>query len=84
MNIEVRRSWPCPASAVGSAWDWELELKAAIAILARYPLCRVVLCGDSATGRTFAKLAPAAASACVVLEPRLRLGGGWDVEVRAA
>lgn len=56
----------------------------AIAIVTRYPLARVVLCGDCATGRTIARLAPAAASAGVVLEPRLRQGGGWDIEVRAA
>jgi hypothetical protein len=84
MNVEVRPGWPRPASAVGSTWDWERELEAAIAIVARYPLSRVVLCGDCATGRTLAMLVPAAARAGVVLEPRVRQGGGWDVEVRAA
>jgi hypothetical protein len=83
MNLDVWSGSPRAASAVRSTWDWELELEAAIAIVARYPLSRVVLCGDAATGRTIAKLAPAAASAGVVLEPRVRRGGGWDIEVRA-
>ncbi len=84
MNVEVWPGPPRPAAACGSTWDWDLELEAAIAIVTRYPLSRVVLCGDCATGRTIARLAPAAASAGVVLEPRLRQGGGWDIEVRAA
>jgi hypothetical protein len=83
MNVEAWSGSPRPPAAVGSTWDWDLELAAAIAIVVRYPLSRVVLCGAAATGRTIAKLAPAAASAGVVLEPRLRQGGGWDIEVRA-
>lgn len=84
MNVDVRSGSPGLAAAVGSTWDWGLELEAAIAVVAHYPLARVVLCGGAATGRTLAMLAPAAASAGVVLEPRLRQGGGWDIEVRAA
>ncbi len=84
MNVEAWSGSPRPAACVESTWDWEVELEAAIAIVTRYPLARVVLCGDCATGRTIARLAPAAANAGVVLEPRLRQGGGWDIEVRAA
>jgi hypothetical protein len=84
MNVEAWTGSPHPAAAAQSTWNWKLELEAAIAIVARYPRSRVVLCGDCATGRTIAMLAPAAASAGVVLEPRPRKGGGWDVEVRAA
>ena len=84
MNVEAWSGSPRPAACAESTWDWDLELQAAIAIVTRYPLSRVVLCGGVASGRTIARLAPAAANAGVVLEPRLRQGGGWDIEVRAA
>ncbi len=70
--------------AAGSGWDWDRELRLAIAMVARNPGCRVVLCGKSCTGRVITMLAGIATDAGVVLEPRIRLGGGWDVEVRAA
>jgi hypothetical protein len=84
MNVEVRSGVPHAAFGLGWAWDWELEVGTAIAMVVRHPAYRVVLCADWATGRTLAKLAPAAARAGVVLEPRPRRGGGWDIEVRAA
>lgn len=73
-----------PGLAAASGWDWGREITLAIAMVASHPGYRVVLCCDSCTGRVIANLAAAAASAGVVLEPRIRRGGGWDVEVRAA
>jgi predicted urease superfamily metal-dependent hydrolase len=82
MDLRDRRSRVPPPPR--SEWDWDREIAAAITMVARNRDCRVVLCGDAATGRVIAKLAGMAAGAGVVLEPRIRRGGGWDVEVRAA
>jgi hypothetical protein len=68
--------------AAESGWDWDREIRLAITMVARNPGFRVVLCSDSCTGRVIATLAGTAAEAGVVLEPRIRQGGGWDVEVR--
>jgi hypothetical protein len=91
MELEGRRNRPRPAPDVGgatvgfgSAWNWELEIAAAIAMVARDPRYRVVLCGGAWTGGALAELDKTAAGAGVVLERQIRRGGGWDVEVRAA
>jgi hypothetical protein len=82
MDPKERRSRMPPVP--GYEWDWDSEIMAAIAMVVRNRDCRIVLCAGAATGRVIARLAAAAASAGVVLEPRIRRGGGWDVEVRAA
>ena len=91
MDLEEGRS--CPRSVRGAgratakggpAWDWDLEIAAAIAMVARDPRCRVALCARARTGRALAKLAAAAASPGVVLERQVRPGGTRDVEVRTA
>ena len=91
MDLEVCRNRPRPVRGAGRAtarrgpaWDWELEIAAAIAMVARDPRYRVVLCGGAWTGGALAELDQAAAGAGVVLERQIRRGGGWDVEVRAA
>ena len=91
MDLEVRRNRPRPVRGAGRAtarrgpaWDWELEIAAAIAMVARDPRYRVALCARARTGRVLAELDAAAASAGVVLERRIRPGGSWDVVVRAA
>jgi|GEM_PF-1563340 hypothetical protein len=91
MDLEVRRNRPRPVRGAGRAtarrgpaWDWELEIAAAIAMVARDPRYRVVLCGGAWTGGALAELDKTAAGAGVVLERQIRRGGGWDVEVRAA
>jgi hypothetical protein len=91
MDLEGGDSRSRPAPGVGQAtaggepaWNWELEIAAAIAMVARDPGYRVALCARALTGRVLARLDPAAASAGVVLERRIRPGGGWDVLVRAA
>ena len=68
----------------GPAWKWDMEIAAAIAMVARDPRYRVALCARARTGRVLAELDAAAASAGVVLERRIRPGGTWDVVVRAA
>ena len=68
----------------GPAWNWDIEIAAAIAMVARDPRYRVALCARARTGRVLAELDAAAASAGVVLERRIRSGGVWDVVVRAA
>jgi hypothetical protein len=68
----------------GSTWDWEMEIAAAIAMVARDPHYRMVLSGRASAGRVPAELDAAAARAGVVIERRARFGGGWDVVVRAA
>ena len=83
MNVEVRRGWSRPAAGARSAWDWEAEISAAIAMVARNPRYRVVICGSALRAGVVARLDMAAASAGVVLERQIRRGGGWDVEVRA-
>ena len=91
MDLEVRRNRPRPLRGAGRAtarrgpaWDWELEIAAAIAMVARDPRYRVVLCGGAWTGGALAELDKTAAGAGVVLERQIRRGGGCDVEVRAA
>jgi len=92
MDREDRRTPSLPSRAVdrptagsgGSAWNWEIEIAAAIAMVTRNPRYRVVLCGRALTSRVLAKLDETAASAGIVLERRVRRGGGWDVMVRAA
>jgi hypothetical protein len=62
-----------------------LELCAAIAIVARNPVYRVFVCGMATSASLLADLDPLAADAGVVLERRVRAGGGaLDVVVRAA
>ena len=83
MNLEGRRSWVRPTAGVRPSWDWEREISAAIAMVARDPRYRVVLCGSALRAGGVARLDGAATSAGVVLERQIRPGGGWDVEVRA-
>jgi hypothetical protein len=83
MNVDGRRSWARPTPDAASTWDWEREIIAAIAMVARNPRYRVVLCGSALRAGVVARLDTAAASAGVVLERQIRRGGGWDVEVRA-
>jgi hypothetical protein len=83
MNPDGRRSWARPTTGAGSSWDWEREIRAAIAMVARDPRYRVVLCGSALHASVVARLDAAASSAGVVLDRQIRRGGGWDVEVRA-
>ncbi len=83
MNLEGRRSGARPTPGAVLPWDWEREINAAIAMVARNPRYRVVLCGSALRAGVVARLDAAAASAGVVLERQIRRGGGWDVEVRA-
>ena len=83
MNVDGRRSWARPAQDSAASWDWEREITAAIAMVARDPRYRVVLCGSALRAGVVAQLDAAAAGAGVVLERKIRRGGGWDVEVRA-
>jgi hypothetical protein len=91
MDLEERRSWPRSVGGAGRTterwepvWDWDIEIAAAIAMVARDPRYRVALCACAPAGHALAKLDAAAASAGIVLERRIRSGGGWDVVVRAA
>jgi len=91
MDLKERRSGPRsvhgagrPTARFGPAWDWDVEVAAAIAMVARDPRYRVALCARARTGRLLAELDAVAASAGVVLERRIRPGGSWDVVVRAA
>lgn len=68
----------------GPAWNPEIEIAAAIAMVARDPRYRVVLCSRDLTSRVLAQFDEGAARAGVVLERRTRRGGAWDVMVRAA
>ena len=83
MNVAELPLGPAAGLDPGDGWDWDHEIRVAIAMVARNPAYRVVLCHDSCTGRDISSLAQAAAAAGVVLEPMIRFGGGWDVEVRA-
>ncbi len=83
MNVDGRRSWARPVPDSATSWDWEREIIAAIAMVARDPRFRVVLCGSALRASVVARLDGAAASAGVVIERQIRRGGGWDVEVRA-
>ena len=91
MEVEERRTRARSVRGAGRAtarrgpvWKWDMEIAAAIAMVARDPRYRVALCARARTGHVLAKLDAAAASAGVVLERRIRPGGIWDVVVRAA
>jgi hypothetical protein len=60
-----------------------VELRAAIAFVARDLAYRVLLCGMATDARLVAELDEVAADAGVVLERRIRGGGGLDVVVRS-
>jgi 2-keto-3-deoxy-galactonokinase len=62
----------------------EVELRAAIAMVARNPAYRVLVCGMATDARLIAGFDEVAAGSGVVLERRIRSGGGVDVVVRAA
>lgn len=83
MSVDGRRSWARPVPDSASSWDWEREITAAIAMVARDPRYRVMLCGSALRAGIVARLDEAAANAGVVIERQIRRGGGWDVEVRA-
>jgi hypothetical protein len=90
MDLEERRNRPRSVRGAGRAtarrdpaWNWDIEIAAAIAMVARDPRYRVVVSARARSGRALAKLDAAAASAGVVLERRIRPGGAWDVVVRA-
>jgi hypothetical protein len=90
MDLEERRKRPRSVHGAGRAtarrepaWNWDIEIAAAIAMVARDPRHRVALCARARTGRMLAELDAAAASAGVVLERRIRPRGVWDVVVRA-
>lgn len=61
------------------------EVCAAIAMVARHPAYRVVVCGMATSASLLFELDPLAAEAGVVLERRIRAGGrSFDVVIRAA
>ena len=60
------------------------ELRAAIGVVARQPAYRVVVCSMATDVSLVADLDEIATSAGVVLERRIRPGGGLDVVVRSA
>jgi len=62
----------------------ETELVAAITIVARNDGFRVLVCGMATDAALLAGLDDLASDAGVVLERRIRPGGGLDVVVRAA
>ena len=62
----------------------ENELRAAIAIVAGRPAYRVVVCCMATDVSLVAEFDELATSAGVVLERRIRPGGGLDVVVRSA
>lgn len=62
----------------------ERELCAAVALVAERPGFRVLVCGMSTDPRLVADMDALAAARGVVLERRIRPGGGLDVMVRAA
>jgi hypothetical protein len=75
------RPWP------GEARTRELarfELRAAIGVVARQPAFRVVVCSMGTDVGLVAELDEIATRANVVLERRIRPGGGLDVVVRSA
>ena len=59
------------------------ELRAAIAFVARALAYRVLLCGMATDARLVSELDEVAAGSGVVLERRIREGGGLDVVVRS-
>jgi len=61
----------------------EAELHAAIAIVAERPGFRVLVCGMATDAALLAGLDDLATAAGVVLERRIRPGGGLDVVVRS-
>ena len=79
----ARASGRHAAGQGGPTWDPETEIAAAISMVARDPRYRVVLSARDLSSCVLAQFDEAAASAGVVLERRIRQGGGWDVMVRA-
>jgi hypothetical protein len=61
-----------------------IELRAAVALVGSKPDYRVLLCGMATDARLIASFDDLAASVGVVLERRIRQGGGLDVLVRSA
>ena len=53
-------------------------------MVARNPRYHVVITATAQGGRALTRLESSAAGLGVVLVRRIRPGGGWDVEVRAA
>jgi hypothetical protein len=82
-------AWPLPPGdrpGPGEARSRELarfELRAAIGVVARQPAYRVVVCSMATDVSLVAELDEIATSARVVLERRIRPGGGLDVVVRS-
>jgi hypothetical protein len=71
-------------SAVERALELAMtELRAAIAMVATDPALRVLVCGMAAEPRIVGALDELATRSGVVLERRIRPGGGLDVVVRA-
>lgn len=60
----------------------EVEVRAAISFVAGRPDYRILVCGMATDARLVAGLDELAASFGVVLERRIREGGGLDVVVR--
>jgi len=83
-------AWPLPPGdrpGPDEARSRELarfELRAAIGVVARQPAYRVVVCSMATDVSLVAELDEIATSAGVVLERRIRPGGGLDVVVRSA
>ena len=61
-----------------------MEVRAAISFVAGRPDYRIILCGMATDAHLVASLDELAASVGVVLERRIREGGGLDVVVRGA
>lgn len=88
--MESHRLWPpVPGSAATRAAAeraQELaaaELHAAIAMVARDGAYRILVCAMATDARLVAGLDEVAAGAGVILERRIREGGGLDVVVRS-
>ena len=61
-----------------------VELRAAIALVGGRPDYRMLLCGMAIDAAMVSELDDTATAVGVVLERRIRLGGGLDVVVRSA
>ena len=81
-----RTADPAEAPAGGDAAreSAAVELRAAISLVAARPGYRVIVCGMAFDAPMLAGFDRAAADSGVVLERRIRLGGGLDVVVRSA
>jgi hypothetical protein len=90
--MEILRPWLAASgdaaedrAGIGDARARELaetELRAAIAVVARNPAYRVLVCNMATDARLIAGFDERAAGVGVVLERRIRAGGGVDVVVR--